>query len=124
MVTNIFYIVPALVQICSSPFAFNFKGGNEVLQKLKRRWDSSIGITTSYRLDCRGSIPGRGKLLFYSTTSIPTLRTTQSPMRLLPAALSPGGKVAGGESDHTNSSIVQFKNCADIPPLSLYIFMA
>jgi hypothetical protein len=31
------------------------------IQYMKKNPDSSVGITTGYRLDGRGSIPGRGK---------------------------------------------------------------
>jgi hypothetical protein len=35
--------------------------------------DSSVAIETVYRLDDQGSIPGRDKFFFFSTTSRPAL---------------------------------------------------
>jgi hypothetical protein len=56
-----------------------------------RRWDSIVGIATSYRMDDRGievRVPVRSKI--FSTSSRPALGSTQPIQRIL-GALSPWG---------------------------------
>jgi uncharacterized membrane protein YcfT len=43
----------------------------------------------------------RGKTFLFSTSSRPVLRPTQSPIKWVPAALSPGVKRQGREADHS-----------------------
>jgi hypothetical protein len=71
-----------------------------------------------YELDGRGSIPGRGKrLFFYCTASRPALRPTQPPIQFVPEALSPGVKGPGREADHSPPTSAEIKNGGAIPPL-------
>jgi hypothetical protein len=54
---------------------------------------SSVCIVSGYKLDNRGSIPGRGKRLFPLTSvSRPALGLTQLPVHWVPGVLSPGVK--------------------------------
>jgi hypothetical protein len=82
--------------------------------------NSSVGITTGYGLDGRGSIPGRGKIFFF-ILSRPALGPTQHPIQWVPGALSPGIKPPELEADHSPPSSVEVKNGGAIPP---YVFMA
>jgi hypothetical protein len=43
-----------------------------VISSLEGR-DSSVGTATGYRLDGRGSIPGRARIFIFSTASRPAL---------------------------------------------------
>jgi hypothetical protein len=62
--------------------------------------DSSVGITTGYELDGRGSSPGMGKIAHFSTTSRQALGPTQPPNECVPWAISQGVNVPGREADH------------------------
>jgi hypothetical protein len=46
-----------------------------------RSRDSSVGIATGYGLDCRVSIPGRGKIFVFSTASRQALGSIQPPIQ-------------------------------------------
>jgi hypothetical protein len=43
--------------------------------------DSSVGIAMVYKLDARGSIPGRGKIFLFSLTSKSAPGPTQPPVQ-------------------------------------------
>jgi hypothetical protein len=51
---------------------------------LLRSRDSSVGKAMGYRLDRRGSIPGRGKIILLSIESRPALGPTQPPIQWVP----------------------------------------
>jgi hypothetical protein len=53
------------------------------------------------RLRVRSSCPGRGKIFLLSTSSRSLLWPTQSPIQLVPEALSPGVKWLRREDDHS-----------------------
>jgi hypothetical protein len=58
---------------------------------------SSVSIVPDYGLDERGSIPGRGKMIFpLASVSRPALRPTQPPIQWVPGILSPGGNRGRG----------------------------
>jgi hypothetical protein len=75
---------------------------------------STVGIATSYGMDCWGSIPGRGKILLFSIAPGPI----QPPIKR-----QPGVKRLGREADHTPPSSAKVKNVGTIPPLP-HVFMA
>jgi hypothetical protein len=50
--------------------------------------DSSVGTATGYGLDDWGSIPGRGKIVLFSTEYRPALGPTQPPIHWIPGVLS------------------------------------
>jgi hypothetical protein len=79
--------------------------------------DSSVGITTGYGLDGRGSIPGRVKMFLFYIVSRPALRPTLSPIQWIPPVLSPGVKRPGREADHSPQSSSEVKNGGAISPL-------
>jgi hypothetical protein len=54
-----------------------------------------------YRLDVRGSNPGRGKIFLFSTPSRLALEPTQHSAQWVLGAISPGVKWPGREADHT-----------------------
>jgi hypothetical protein len=65
--------------------------------------DSVVVIATGYVLDDRGvgvRVPV-GSKIFFSTSSRPTLGSTQPPTQWVPGALSPGVKRPGREADHS-----------------------
>jgi hypothetical protein len=76
--------------------------------------DSSVGITTGYGLDGRGSNPGRGKIFVFSKASRPALGTTQPPIQWVP-----GVKRPGREADRSAPSSAEIKNDGAIPPLHI-----
>jgi hypothetical protein len=43
--------------------------------------DSSVDMAMGYGMDGRDSIPGKGKILLFSTESRPTLRPTEPPIQ-------------------------------------------
>jgi hypothetical protein len=73
---------------------------------------------TGYRLDGRGPVPGRDKILLFSTTSRPSLGPTQPPIHWVPGAISLRLKRQGREADHSPPSSAEVKNGGDIPPVS------
>jgi hypothetical protein len=79
--------------------------------------DNSVGIATRYRLDCRGSIPGKGKIFLFSKASRPALRPIRPPIQWVPGTLSPGLKQRGLEANHLSPSSAQVKNCGAMLPL-------
>jgi hypothetical protein len=86
----------------------------------KRTWNlgsrgNLIGIVTGYRLDGRGSIPGREKRVF-STASRHALGPTQPPIQWVDGY--GGGALSGGhEADHPPSG-VEIKSGGAVPLLT------
>jgi hypothetical protein len=74
----------------------------------------SVGITTGYELDGRGSIPSRGKrfLLVFRPALRPAQTSQWVPMYLFPWIRRPGR-----EADHSFPSSAKIKKCEAIPPL-------
>jgi hypothetical protein len=70
-----------------------------------------------YGLDCRGSIPDRGKILLFSIASRPFLESTQTPIQRETGALSKGVKRPGLEANHSHPSSAEVKNSGAIPAL-------
>jgi hypothetical protein len=57
----------------------------------------SVGIATGYRLDCRGSIPGRGKRFFHTPQQPDRLRSpSRSSVKWVLGTFSLGVKRQGG----------------------------
>jgi hypothetical protein len=79
----------------------------------KRSRNSSDGIATGYRLDCLGSIPGRGKR-FFSSPRCPD-QLWGPPSLLFSGYL--GVKWWGHEADHSPPSSARVKKGGAIPPL-------
>jgi hypothetical protein len=78
-------------------------------------WDSSVNIVIGYRLDGWGSVPGRGKR-FFCTSSVETgsgVHPSSSPV----GGLSPVVKQLGHEADYSPPSSVEVKNGDAILPL-------
>jgi hypothetical protein len=69
-----------------------------------------------YGLDCRGSIPGRGKT-FFCIAYRPALGLNEPPIYWGLGVISPGVKRPGSEADHSLSCSAKVKNCGAIPPL-------
>jgi hypothetical protein len=75
-----------------SPISSHFSTHSNTLQHPVIRYHiltlycflGSVGIATGYRLDCRGSFPGRGKIFLFSTSSRSALGPTQPPIQLEP----------------------------------------
>jgi hypothetical protein len=57
--------------------------------------DGAVDIPTSYRREGRGSIPGKGRDVFFSTASRRALGLTQPLSQSVPGAISPGIKLPG-----------------------------
>jgi len=72
-----------------------------------------------YGLDDRGSIPDRGRNFFLFVTAFrPALGSTQPPVQLDTAALSPGVKRPACETDNASPSSTEVKNawsCTSTP---------
>jgi hypothetical protein len=60
-----------------------------------RRRESSVGIAIGYGLDDRGSIPGKGRIFLFATTSRPPLGSTQHPTKWVTGVPSSGIKQLG-----------------------------
>jgi hypothetical protein len=67
--------------------------------------DSSVGLATCYGLGGRGSVPGGGNILLYTTTSRSALVLAQSPIQWAPEM-----KWSGREGDHSPPSSAEVKN--------------
>jgi hypothetical protein len=81
------------------------------LQKPYGRLGSSDIIVSDYRLDGRGSIPGRGKDYSSILCVQTTLRPIQPPIQWLPGGLFPGGKARlVCDADHSPPSNAEVKN--------------
>jgi hypothetical protein len=78
---------------------------------------SSVGIATSYELNGRGSIPGRGKVFLISIASRPALESTQPPIQWVPESLSSKLKWLGREADHSPPSSSDVRNGGAVTPL-------
>jgi hypothetical protein len=74
---------------------------------LLKRLDSSVGTATSFKLDGRVSIPGRGKIFLFSIASRPALGPTQPPEQWIAAVKRPES-----EADHSPPSRAEVKNDA------------
>jgi hypothetical protein len=87
--------------------------------------DSAVGIVTDYWLDDRGvgvRVPVGSRI--YSTSLRPALGSTQSPVKWVPGAHSPGVKRPMREADHsppTNAEVKKMWIYTSSPP---YTFMA
>jgi hypothetical protein len=79
--------------------------------------DSSVGIATGYRLNGRGSVPGRTKdvSLLHSVQTRSGAHQASYPVST--GALSPEEERPGREVDHSPPSSVEIKNDGAIPPL-------
>jgi hypothetical protein len=77
-----------------------------------------------YRLDDRGSIPGRQELLLSTTASTPALASIQSPTQCIPRPLSPMVKWTGPGTDHSSPSSAAVKNAWSYASIPQYVFMA
>jgi hypothetical protein len=78
---------------------------------ISRSWGSSVSTVYDYRLEDRGSIPGRGKGFFpLASVSRPALRPTQRPIQLVLGSF-PGCKARPGrDADRSLPSSVEWKN--------------
>jgi hypothetical protein len=72
-----------------------------------RNLGSLIGVATGYGLDGRGSVPGKNKIFLFSTTSRPSLGSSQPPSQWVPKALSSGVRRLGHEADLSPPSSVE-----------------
>jgi hypothetical protein len=79
--------------------------------------NSSVGIGTGCRLDCRDSIPGRGKSFLSSVGSTTALGLAQSPIQCVHGSLSPWVKRPRCEADHSPPSSADVKNGGATSPL-------
>jgi hypothetical protein len=62
-------------------------------------------LLINYKLDDRGSIPGRGSCEnFFSPVSRPALGSIQPPIQWVPVALTPGVKLPGRKTNHSPPS--------------------
>jgi hypothetical protein len=75
-----------------------------------RGWDRSVNIATGYGPDARGSIPGRGKIFLFSTTSGPPMGPTQSPIQWAVGIIFPGVKRHRREANQSPPSSADVKN--------------
>jgi hypothetical protein len=81
-----------------------------------RSRDSSVGtIATSYGLDGRGSIPGRG--MQFITTPYRPDQPLGLPIQWILSDLSPGVKRPEREADHLPPSSAEVRNGGAITPL-------
>jgi hypothetical protein len=92
-------------------------------KQIKRKYmkflgSRAVGMVMGYELDGRGSIPGRGKIIF-SIGSRPLLRPIHPPIQWVPGDLSPGVKRLGREADHSPPPSSEVKNGRSIPPLPI-----
>jgi hypothetical protein len=60
-------------------------------------------------LDGRGSIPGKGKIYFFSIKHRPALGPTQTPVNWILGVISQGIKLQGCEIDHSPPPTVRSK---------------
>jgi hypothetical protein len=71
-------------------------------------WGSSVTIVSDYRLEDRGSSPGRGKGFFsLAPVSRPVMRPTQPPIQCVPESF-PEGKAR--DANHSPPSTADLKN--------------
>jgi hypothetical protein len=91
-----------------------------------------VGVAQSiwrqgYRLDVRGSNPGRGtmEVLLFTTASRPALGHTQPPIQCVLGSLTPGEESDRGVKLTTHLHLVpRSRMRGAIPPLPLFFFMA
>jgi hypothetical protein len=76
-----------------------------------RDQDSSVGTETGYGLDCWGSIPGRGKIFFFSIN-------IQTGSDVHPASYPKGIQQPGHEADNSPPTSAKIKNGGAISPFS------
>jgi hypothetical protein len=84
-------------------------------------------IELVYRLDERGSIPGKindGFFSLFVIASRPALRFTQPPMRRVPEAHFPGVKRTGREAYHSRLSRAEVKNALSYTSTPQYVLTA
>jgi hypothetical protein len=79
--------------------------------------DGSVGISTGYVLEGRGSELSMGEIFLFSTTSRPAMGPSQPSIQWLPGALSPRVKRQGCEADHSPHSSAEVKKGGSIQPL-------
>jgi hypothetical protein len=91
-------------------------------------WDSVVGIATGYGLDDWGvgvRVPvGLRKNALFSTSSRPSLGSTQLPIQWVPRAFSPRVKLQGREADHSLQTSAEVKKIWIYTSTSSYVFMA
>jgi hypothetical protein len=74
-----------------------------------------------YGMDGQGLIPGKGKIIPFSSMSRQALGSTQPPIQWVQGALSLGVKRPGHEDDHSPLFSAEVKNGRAIPPLPQYL---
>jgi hypothetical protein len=92
-----------------------------------RNRDSSVGITTGYRLDDRGvgiRVPVGLRIFFFFTSFRSALGSTQPPIQWLPGALSPRVKRPGRKADHSSPASAEVKKMWIYTSTPPYAFMA
>jgi hypothetical protein len=81
--------------------------------KYPRSWDSIVGLVTGYELDVWEAgdwVPEGSRNFLFSTSSRPSLRSTQPPIQPMgTGALSPGVKRQGCEADHSPPASAEVK---------------
>jgi hypothetical protein len=76
-----------------------------------RRCENLLSIVSDYRLDDRGSIPGRGKRIFpLASVSRPALRPTQPSFQWYRGSFLGGKAWPGWEAYHSHTSSVEVNN--------------
>jgi hypothetical protein len=87
-----------------------------------------IRVRTDMRLGCgtvtdnRGSIPGTGKIFFFSAVFIPVLGPNQAPIQSILGGFSLAVTLPELESDHSRHSIVSTVKCMELY-LHSHVFM-
>jgi hypothetical protein len=83
-----------------------------IIRMLRDSTFNILWLATSYGLEGRGSVPGRGKIFLFSIASSPVLGPTQPTIQWVSRSLSSGLKRPGREADHSPPSTAEVKNGA------------
>jgi hypothetical protein len=81
-----------------------------VRERERERRASSVDMVTCYGLDGRGSIPGSGKIILFSTACRLAPKPTQPPILRERGVLSPEVKQLGRETGNLSPSSAKVKN--------------